>query len=58
MNGTYSQFQLAEMVDRNQLIKTALKFLVLTYSYSPKQLPTVVAENLTQLAGGEDWINR
>jgi len=55
MNGSYNQFQLAEMVDRNQIIQTALKFLVLTYSYSAKELPAVVAENLTQLIGGEDW---
>ena len=55
MNGAYNQFQLAEIVDRNQIIQTALKFLALTYSYSAKELPTVVAENLTQLVGGEDW---
>ncbi|MCC5668615.1 DUF29 domain-containing protein [Nostoc sp. CHAB 5784] len=55
MNGAYNQFQLAEMVDRNQIIQTALKFLALTYSYSAKELPAVVAENLTQLVGGEDW---
>ncbi|MHC5674359.1 DUF29 family protein [Nostoc sp.] len=55
MNGAYNQFQLAEMIDRNQIIQTALKFLALTYSYSAKELPAVVAENLTQLPGGEDW---
>jgi hypothetical protein len=55
MNGAYNQFQLAEMIDRIQIIQTSLKFLALTYSYSAKELPAVVAENLTQLAGGEDW---
>ncbi len=55
MNGIYNEFQLAQMVDRTQIIETALKFLLLTYSYSAKELPTVVAENLTRLAGGEDW---
>ncbi|MEH2377137.1 DUF29 family protein [Nostoc sp.] len=55
MNGAYNQFQLAEMIDINQIIQTALKFLALTYSYSAKELPTVVAENLIQLPGGEDW---
>jgi hypothetical protein len=54
-NGIYNEFQLAEMVNRNQIIQTALKFLALTYSYSAKELPAVVAENLIQLAGGEDW---
>ena len=55
MNGAYNQFQLAEIVDRNQIIQTALKFLSLSYSYSTKELPAVVAETLIQLPGGEDW---
>ncbi|MEH1870187.1 DUF29 family protein [Nostoc sp.] len=55
MDGVYNQFQLAKMLDINQIIQTALKFLALTYSYSAKELPAVVAENLTQLVGGEDW---
>ncbi|MEH2455694.1 hypothetical protein [Nostoc sp.] len=55
LNGMYNEFQLTEIVDRNQIIQTALKFLALTYSYSVKELPAVVAETLTQLIGGEDW---
>ncbi|MEH2058038.1 MAG: DUF29 family protein [Nostoc sp.] len=55
MNGSYNQFQLAEMVEINQITQTALKFLALTYSYSAKELASSVAENLTQLPGGEDW---
>ncbi len=55
MNGKYSQFQLADLIDRTELIENALKFLVLTYSYSAKKLPAIVAESLTQLPGGEDW---
>ena len=55
MNGKYSQFQLAEIIDRTQLIENALIFLELTYSYSAKELPAIVAESLTQLPGGEDW---
>ncbi|MCL6752385.1 DUF29 family protein [Nostoc sp. CCCryo 231-06] len=55
MNGAYNQFDLAEIVDRNQIIETALKFLSLSYSYSAKNLPAVVAETLIQLPGGEDW---
>ena len=55
LDGIYNEFQLAEMVEKNQIIETALKFLELTYSYSVKELPAVVAENLTQLPGGEDW---
>jgi Domain of unknown function DUF29 len=55
MNGIYNQFQLAEIIDRKQLMTTALKFIILTYSYSAKELPAVVAETFTQLPGGEDW---
>ncbi|MBD2520005.1 DUF29 family protein [Nostoc sp. FACHB-973] len=58
MNGIYNEFQLAEIVDKNQIIQGALKFLMLTYSYSAKELPAVIAENLTELPGGEDWKNR
>lgn len=58
MNGTYSQFELAEIVDRNLLIQTALKFLGLTYSHSAKELAGAVAQVLIELPGGEDWINR
>jgi Domain of unknown function DUF29 len=54
-NGMYNEFQLADIVEKNQIIQTALKFLELTYSYSVKELPAIVAENLIQLAGGEDW---
>ncbi|MEH2377139.1 DUF29 family protein [Nostoc sp.] len=55
LNGIYNEFQLADLVDRNQIIQTVLKLLALTYSYSVKELPAVVAENLIQLPGGEDW---
>ncbi|MEA5618084.1 hypothetical protein VB711_09580 [Cronbergia sp. UHCC 0137] len=55
LNGKYNQFQLADIIDRRELIQTVLKFLMLTYIYSAKELPKVVAETLTQLPGGEDW---
>ncbi|MEA5514929.1 DUF29 family protein [Nodularia sp. UHCC 0506] len=55
MNGKYSQFQLADIIDRTKLIANALQFLSLTYSYSAKELPAIVAKSLTQLPGGEDW---
>lgn len=58
LNGKFSQFQLAEMLDKTQVIQKATKFLLLTYSHSAKELPAVVAENLIQLPGGEDWIDR
>ncbi|WP_353931033.1 DUF29 family protein [Okeanomitos corallinicola TIOX110] len=55
MNGVYNQFELADLIDRKKLITTTIKYLYLTYFYSAKELPTVVAETLTQLPGGEDW---
>jgi hypothetical protein len=52
------QFQLSELVDRTEVLQTALKLMALTYSHSAKELPTEVAKILIQLPGGEDWINR
>ncbi|MBD2626490.1 DUF29 family protein [Trichormus variabilis] len=55
LNGIYNEFQLAEMVDKNQVISTALKFIELTYAHSIKELPAAIAQLLIQLPGGEDW---
>ncbi|WP_016950068.1 DUF29 family protein [Anabaena sp. PCC 7108] len=55
MNGIYNEFQLAEMVDKNQIISTGLKFLELTYLHSEKELPKAITNILIQLPGGEDW---
>ncbi|MBD2693394.1 DUF29 family protein [Anabaena catenula] len=58
LNGAYNQFQLGEMVDKTDLVQTALKFLHLTYEHSAKTLPAAIAEVLIQLPGGENWMNR
>jgi Domain of unknown function DUF29 len=59
LNGRYNEFQFGEMVDKNLLIEVAQRLLALTYTYSVKELPAIIAENLTQLPGGEDWrLNR
>ncbi|AFY33411.1 DUF29 family protein [Calothrix sp. PCC 7507] len=58
LNGKYSRSQLSAMLDRNQILTTATKFLALTYTYSAKELPAIMDDHLAQLAGGEDWINR
>lgn len=58
LNGTYNQFQLSEIVNKAQIIQIAQNLLALTYNYSAKELPTVLTENLIQLPGGQDWINR
>lgn len=54
-NGIYNEFEFIEMVDRTQVIQMAQGLLALTYSYSVKELPGIVAENITQFPGGEDW---
>jgi len=54
-DGAYTPFQLTEMVDRNPILITAQKLLTMTYSYSIKELPTIVNDYLTQLPGGKDW---
>jgi hypothetical protein len=53
--GAYTPFQLAEIVDRTQVIKTAQSLLALTYDHSAEILPAIIDENLAQLPGGEDW---
>ena len=53
--GMYNEFQLAEMVNRAEVISIAKKFLELTYVYSVKDLPKAIAELLIQLPGGENW---
>ena len=55
LNGIYNEFQLAEMVNRNEVISIARKFLELTHLYSVKELPKTISELLIQLPGGEDW---
>jgi hypothetical protein len=55
LNGIYNEFEFTEMVNKAQVTQNAEKLLALTYSYSVKELPAIVAENLTQIPGGEDW---
>ena len=54
MNGKYNQIQLAGIIDRIDLMHTTLKFLTLTYIYSPKELPAIITETLIHLSDGED----
>ncbi len=55
LGGIYNEFQLAEMVNRDEVISIAKKFLELIYVYSVKDLPKAIAELLIQLPGGENW---
>ncbi|GAB4282171.1 MAG: hypothetical protein Fur0025_11170 [Oscillatoriaceae cyanobacterium] len=53
--GNCTPFQLADMVNREEVIAIAQNLLNLTYTQSKKELPAAVNEYLTQLPGGEDW---
>lgn len=53
--GIYSPFQLAEIVNRPQLIRAAEPLLMLTYEHSAKTLPAVIKEHLIMLPGGKAW---
>ncbi|HLP91025.1 MAG TPA: hypothetical protein VK184_20885 [Nostocaceae cyanobacterium] len=58
MNGKFNRSQLSAMLDKQQIITTAIKLVILTYTYSAKELPAIMDDYLSQLLGGEDWINR
>ncbi|HIK13493.1 MAG TPA: DUF29 family protein [Oscillatoriaceae cyanobacterium M33_DOE_052] len=58
LNGKYSRAHLASMLDKTTIIQTAVKFLHLTYNYSAKELPAIMDEYLSQLPGGDIWLNR
>ncbi|MEH2130701.1 MAG: DUF29 family protein [Nostoc sp.] len=58
MNGKFTRSQLSAMLDKSQILTTANSLLALTYTYSAKELPTIMDDYLSQLAGGEDWVNR
>lgn len=55
MNGVYSEIELLEMVDKEQVIIVAENLLALTYEYATRELPAKIDEYLTQLPGGADW---
>lgn len=54
-SGIYNPMKLSELIARDSLIITAQKLIDLTYSYSAKELPNIVYQQLAQLPGGKDW---
>ncbi|WP_413175463.1 DUF29 family protein [Anabaena azotica] len=54
-NGTYTPFQLAEIVNKQQIINEAQKFLQLTYNYPSSELTVIINNAVIHLPGGEDW---
>jgi len=55
MNGKYTRSQLSEILDRKLIITTAMTFLFLTYTYSPKELPAIMDDYLSQLPNDKNW---
>ncbi len=55
MNGKLNRSQLADRIDKTQLISAANQLLALTYNHSVKELPDIIDAQLIQLPGGEDW---
>ena len=53
--GEYKPRQLLGMVDKIEVFNTAKRFIDLTYSVSEEDLGEAIDQELSQLAGGEDW---
>jgi len=58
MNGIYNEVELAQMVDRGQLMQVTMTLLNLTYQHSVKDLPVILGDYLLTLPGGEEWRNK
>ena len=56
MNGKYTRSQLSGMINKDEILTTANKFLSLTYIYSGKELPAIMDDYISQLVGGENWL--
>lgn len=55
-NGKYTPLQLKERLNEQDLIHLTLQFIDLTYLHSPKELPSIVYQQLATLPGGQDWL--
>jgi len=58
LNGIYNEIELAEIIDRGQLIQITMTLLNLIYHHSAKDLPVILGDYLLNLPGGEDWRNK
>lgn len=56
--GTYTPIQLEEIVNKEQVIKTALTLIDFTYRYTAKDLLSTVREYFVNLPGGKEWLER
>ena len=55
MNGKYTRSQLSKILDRKPIMSTAMTFLFLTYTYSPKELPAIMDDYLSQLPNDKNY---
>ena len=55
MNGKYTRSQLSKILDRKPIMSTAITFLFLTYTYSPKELPAIMDDYLSQLPNSGNY---
>lgn len=53
--GAYKPRQLKEVVEKNEVLNVANKWLFLTYVCSKEALRNVINEEFSKLPGGEDW---
>jgi len=53
--GIYNSVQLKELVNGEEIMATAQKFLDLTYVYSGRELLSIIQANFAELPGGETW---
>ena len=56
--GIYTAIQLEEIVNKKQVIETALSLIAMTYQYSAKDLLSTVKKYFINLAGGKEWLDR
>jgi Domain of unknown function DUF29 len=56
-SGSLKPAQISAQINRDDLIKISQKLINLIYEYPVKQLPDEIDRAISELPGGEDWIN-
>lgn len=56
--GTYTPIQLEEIVNKEQILETALALIDLTYQYTAKDLLSTVRQYFVNFPGGKEWLER
>lgn len=55
-HGKYNPIHLEKLVDRDKILTLAQDLLLLTYTYSAKELPAAIYRMIANLPGGEEWL--